>query len=186
MLRKEMTKAEIEKELSGKGDYVLIDNMTRFLKENLPLDIKKFVYIKLVEVYERRGMFADAGAVYDKLIELSLNPTERATYRTKATECYIKSGFYDKADLSMKNLSSEAKLSERTKINSSMKEFYKSQAQQYEKEKRRARAIQAYQKLLTLNLLDVEKDEINRKLLTLYRETGMIKEFMEMQKKVKA
>jgi tetratricopeptide (TPR) repeat protein len=184
MLRKEMTKVEIEKELMGKGDYVLIDNMTRFLKENLPVDIKRFVYLKLVAVYERRSMFADAAAVYDKLIEISMTPTDKTVYRTKATECYIKAGFFDKADLSMKNLSGEAKLGEKAKINSSIKDFYLSQAQTYEKEKRRAKAIQTYQRILTLNLLDVEKDEINKKLLTLYKETGMIKEFMDMKKKL--
>jgi tetratricopeptide (TPR) repeat protein len=184
MLRKEMTKVEIEKELMNKGDYVLIDNMTRFLKENLPLDIKRFVFLKLVTVYERRSMFAEAATVYDKLIELSLTPQDKVNYRTKATECYIKSGFYDKADLSAKNLSGETKASERTKMSSSIKDFYLNQAQTYEKEKRRARAIQTYQKLLTLNLLDVEKNEINKKLLELYKETGMIKEVMEMRKKL--
>jgi len=184
MLRKEMTKVEIEKELSNKGDYVLIDNMTRFLKENLPLDIKRFVYLKLVAVYERRSMFSEAAAVYDKLIELSLTPQDKVNYRTKATECYVKSGFYDKADLSMKNLSSEAKVGERAKISLSMKDFYLKQAQLYEKEKRRARAIQAYQKILEMNLLDIEKNEINKKLLVLYKETGMIREFMDMRKKL--
>jgi tetratricopeptide (TPR) repeat protein len=184
MLRKEMTKVEIEKELSGKGDYVLIDNMTRFLKENLPLDIKRFVFLKLVAVYERRNMFAEAAAVYDRLIELSLTPQDRVNYRTKATECYIKSGVYDKADLSMKNLSGEAKSSERAKISLSMKEFYFKQAQIYEKEKRRSRAIKTYEKLLEMNLIEPEKNEINKKLLELYRETGMIKEFMDIRKKL--
>jgi len=184
MLRKEMTKVEIEKELTGKGDYVLIDNMTRFLKENLPVDIKRFVLLKLVEVYERRSMFSDAALVYDRLIEICMTPADKVGYRTKATECYIKSGFYDKADLSMKNLSGETRLGERAKMNSSIKDFYLKQAQTYEKEKRRARAIQTYQKLLTLNLLDVEKNEINKKLLELYKETGMIKEVMEMRKKL--
>jgi tetratricopeptide (TPR) repeat protein len=184
MLRKEMTKVEIEKELIGKGDYVLIDNMTRFLKENLPIDIKRFVYLKLVAVYERRSMFSDAATVYDKLIEISLTPADKVSYRTKATECYIKSGFYDKADLSMKNLSGETKLGERAKMNSSVKDFYLNQARTYEKEKRRNRAIRTYEKILTLNLLDVEKNEINKKLLELYKETGMIKEFMDMRKKL--
>jgi tetratricopeptide (TPR) repeat protein len=184
MLRKEMTKVEIEKELMNKGDYVLIDNMTRFLKENLPVDIKRFVSLKLVEVYERRGMFADAAAIYDKLIEICLIPLDKVNYRTRATECYIKSGFYDKADLAMKNLSGEAKLGDKAKINSSIKTFYLTQAQAYEKEKRRAKAIQTYQRILTMNLLDSEKNDINKKLLELYNQTGMIKEFMDMKKRL--
>ena len=84
----------------------------------------------------------------------------------------------------MKNLSGEAKLGEKAKINSSIKDFYLNQAQTYEKEKRRARAIQTYQKLLTLNLLDAEKEMVNKKLLALYKETGMIKEVMDMRKKL--
>jgi tetratricopeptide (TPR) repeat protein len=184
MLRKEMTKVEIEKELTGKGDYVLIDNMTRFLKESLPIDIKRFVLLKLVLVYERRNMFFEAAEVYNKLVEIALTPQDKVNYRTKATECYVKTGFYDKADLSMKNLSSEAKASDKAKINSSMKDFYLKQAETYEKEKRRARAIQAYQKLIEMNLLEVEKNHINRKLLELYKETGMIREFMDMKKKL--
>lgn len=184
MLRKEMTKVEIEKELSGKGDYVLIDNMTRFLKENLSLDIKKFVYLKLVTVYERRIMFADAAAVYDRLIELSLTSQEKINYRTKATECYIKAGFYDKADLSMKNLSSEAKTGEKAKISLSMKDFYFKQAENYEKEKRRNRAIKTYEKILEMNLIEPEKNEVYKKLLVLYKETGMIKELMDMRRRL--
>src|SRR4030043_219910 len=100
MLRKEMTKIEIEKELAGKGDYVLIDNITRFAKENIPTDIRKFIYTKLAEIYE--------------------------------------------------------------------------------KEKRRNRAAKTYEKLLTLNISDAEKSEINKKLLALYKELGMIGELMKM------
>src|SRR4030042_61033 len=124
MLRKEMTKTEIEKELAGKGDYVLIDNITRFLKENLPTDIRKFVYMRLSEVYERG------------------------------------------------------------KIMISIKECYKNQAQLYEKEKRRNRAVKTYEKLLTLNISDAEKDGINKKLLLLYKELGMIDEYMGMRSRL--
>lgn len=184
MLRKEMTKVEIEKELQGKGDYVLIDNITRFLKENLPIDMKKFVYIKLIEIYEKRSMFSEAGDAYERLIEVSLNPSDKIIYLTKETEDYIKAGFFDKADLAMRKVLSEAKINERTKISNSIKDFYKSQAQAYEKDRRRNRAIKTYEKILTLNILDVEKNDINKKLLELYNETGMIKEYMVMKKKL--
>jgi tetratricopeptide (TPR) repeat protein len=184
MLRKEMTKVEIEKELSGKGDYVLIDNMTRFLRENLPLDIKRFVYLKLVAVYEKRSMFADAAMIYNRLIELSLTPQDKISCRIKAVECYIKAGFFDKADLETKNFSGEVNANERNKILISIKQFYFSQAQIYEKEKRRSLAIKTYEKILEMNLLDIEKNDINKRLLILYKETGMVKEYMDMRKKL--
>src|SRR4030042_6121209 len=183
MLRKEMTKTEIEKELAGKGDYVLIDNITRFLKENLPTDIRKFVYMRLSEVYERRNMFADAADIFGKLAEIS-TPAEKTNNFVKETECYIKAGFFDRADAAIRKIISEVKAGERGKIMISIKEFYKNQAQLYEKEKRRNRAVKTYEKLLTLNISDAEKDGINKKLLLLYKELGMIDEYMGMRSRL--
>ncbi len=183
MLRKDMTKVEIERELAGKGDYVLIDNMTRFLKQNPPTDIKKFVYSKLGKIYEKRNMFADAADVYGRLAEIS-NGADKNENLIKETECYIKAGFFDRADLAIKRIISEVRASERAKIMISIKEFYKNQAQTYEKEKRRNRAVKTYEKILTLNISDAEKDEINRKLLGLYKELGMMREYMNMREKL--
>jgi len=77
MLNKEMSKAEIEKELKNQGDYVQIDNITRFLKQGIPLDLKKFVMLKLVEIYERRAMFQAAADTYNKLAEIALISSEK-------------------------------------------------------------------------------------------------------------
>lgn len=184
MLTKDMTKVEIEKELSGKGDYVLIDNITRFAKENLPTDTRKFIYVKLCEIYERRNMFADAGDLYGKLAEMSQIFSEKANFFTKETENYIKAGFFDKADIAIKKIIANIKASERPKIMNEIKEFFKNQAATYEKERRRSHAVRAYEKLLTLNISDAEKDEINRKLLGLYKELGMMPQFMTMRSKL--
>lgn len=184
MLRKDMTKVEIEKELKGKGDYVLIDNITRFLKENLPIDIKKFVYLKLVNVYEKRNMFADAANVYNRLIEISLVPHDKIDYATKEIECYIKAGFFDKADLAIRKNIGELKEMDRRKMINLIIEFYKKQAQVYEKEKRRSMALRTYEKLLTMNLSDIEKSEINKKLLELYNNLGMIEQYMILKKRL--
>jgi tetratricopeptide (TPR) repeat protein len=184
MLRKEMTKAEIEKELSGKGDYVLIDNITRFMKENIPTEMKKFLYAKLAGIYEKRNMFSDAADVYGRLTEISAAPAEKENCLVKETENYIKSGFFDKADMSIKKIIATVKANERPKIMIAIKEFYKTQAKTYEKEKRRSFAVKTYEKLLTLNISDFEKDEINKNLLGLYKELGMMGPYMVMRKKL--
>lgn len=178
-----MTKVEIEKELNGKGDYVQIDNITRFLRENLPTDIKRFLYLKLTEIYERRNMFSEEAEVYNKLIEISMTPSDKTTYLIKATECYIKAGFFDKADLMMSRATAEVKELERRKIVNSIIEFYKRQAQVYEKEKRRNKAMKTYEKILSMNIVSSEKDEIQKKLAVLYRELGMVGEYMKLQGK---
>ncbi|MCL5018202.1 MAG: hypothetical protein M1416_00330 [Candidatus Pacearchaeota archaeon] len=183
MLRKEMTKAEIEKELSGKGDYVLIDNITRFAKENIPTDIRKFIYAKLAGIYEKRNMFADAADIYGRLAEISMIAEEKANFFIKETENYIRAGFFDKADLAIKKIIANVKATERPKIMISIKEFYKKQAEVYEKEKRRSFAVKTYEKILTLHISDAEKDAIYKKLLGLYKELGMIGQYMAMQKR---
>jgi tetratricopeptide (TPR) repeat protein len=184
MLRKEMTKVEIEKELTGQGDYVQIDNITRFLKENIPTDIKRFIYGKLVAIYEKRVMFGDAALVYEKLVEIALSKTEKVNYFTKAAECYIKAGFFDKADLSVKKAVNEGTMAEKAKITSSIRDFYKNQAETYEKEKRRNNAVKTYEKMLAMGYSDAEKKEINKKLVDLYKNLGMIDKYMAMQKKL--
>jgi tetratricopeptide (TPR) repeat protein len=184
MLKKEMTKVEIEKELNSQGDYVRIDNITRLMKENIPTDIKRFLSLKLVEVYERRVMFADAAIMYEKLVEISVLRTDKINYLTKAAECYIKAGFFDRSDLAVKKAVSEATAIEKTKITNSIRDFYKSQAQIYENEKRRDRAAKTYEKMLTLNYSDAEKKEINQKLSGLYKNLGRIEQYIAIQKKI--
>jgi len=184
ILRKEMSKLEIEKALNGQGDYVQIDNLTRFLKENLPMDMKKFLYARLIEVYQRRNMFSDAAEICNRLIEISMTPADRITCSVKAIEFFIKAGFFDKADLAMRRIIGDANAKEGQRIESLIKEYYQNQAQIYEKEKRRNNATKTYEKLLTLNLPDSEKREVEKKLLELYKELGIMDKYMVMRKKL--
>lgn len=183
MLDKGMTKVEIEKELRGQGDYVQIDNITRFLKQNPPLDIKKFLYAMLIEIYDRRKMFAEAADVCGRLIELMINSDDKVVCLRKEIEFYIKAGFFDKADAVFRKTISEIKPNERPKLNLEIREFYKNQAQNYEKEKRRSLAVKTYEKILTLDVPEYEKKDINEKLSKLYKELGMVGAYMKLQAK---
>ena len=60
-----MRKEEIEQSLENKGDFVRIDHLSRFLKDNLTMDIKKYVAIKLGELYDKKLMFSEAAKMYD-------------------------------------------------------------------------------------------------------------------------
>ncbi|MCK9595997.1 hypothetical protein M0R19_02335 [Candidatus Pacearchaeota archaeon] len=183
ILRKEMSKLEIEKALNGQGDYVQIDNLTRFLKENLPMDMKKFLYARLIEVYQRRNMFADAAEICNRLIEISMTPADRITCSVKEVEFLIKAGFFDKADLVMRRIVGDSNAREGQRIESLVKGYYQNQAQIYEKEKRRNNAIKTYEKILTLNISNLERGDVEKKLLELYKELGIMDKFMVLRKK---
>jgi tetratricopeptide (TPR) repeat protein len=184
MLRKEMNKAEIEREFAGKGDYVLIDNITRFLKENLSQDIRRICFVKLVEIYERRNMFFEAANLYDKLAEIAMNSFDRINYLLKEADCYIKSGIFEKADATVTKLAEYAKSAEKNRIMIYISQAYKRQAEVYEREKRRNKAAKTYEKLLTMNIPEDEKKEVNQRLSVLYKELGMIDEYMKLNPKI--
>ena len=178
-----MTKVEIEKELRNQGDYVQIDNITRFLRQNPALDIKKFLYAILIGIYDRRKMFGEAADTCGKLAELMLNSDEKSTCFKKQTEFYIKAGFFEKADATFRRTLSETKPNDRPKLNLEIRQFYKNQAENYEKEKRRSLAVKTYEKILMLDISDYEKKEIQEKLSKLYKELGMVGEYMKLQKR---
>jgi hypothetical protein len=67
----------------------------------------------------------------------------------------------------------------------STRDFYKIQAERYEKEGRRNKALQTYERMLTMNYAELEKKEINKKLLSLYKSLGLINQYMALEKKLK-
>lgn len=179
-----MNRTEIERELAGKGDYVLIDNITRFLKENVPQDIKRFCYLKLVEIYERRNMFSEEANIYGRLTEIAINSSDRKNYIIQEIGCFVKAGLFDRADATIRELGEEVKETERRKILTEVIDVYKRQAGIYEKERRRSHAAKTYEKILSMNIPEAEKNEINKKLLVLYKELGMVGEYMKMKSKL--
>ena len=67
MLNKQMSKLEIEQSLQGMGDFVKMEHLTRLLKEGLPIDKKKFVYQKLADIYEQKGMITSAAKIHSNI-----------------------------------------------------------------------------------------------------------------------
>jgi len=182
MLGEMLSKSEIEENLCGKGDYVQIDYLDRLLKEKFPRDTKKFIYLKLAEIHEGLGMLNEAAKMHEGIAAISVTFSEKIKTFVKATELYIKAGFFDKADYAMKNAMAEANAVERNEIYIAIKNFYKRQAEAYEKELRRNNAARIYEKLLEMNISTIERKEIKEKLLKLYEKLGKLKEFNLLKK----
>ena len=182
MLHKGMTKAEIDNELIGKGDFVRIDNLTRFLKDDLPIDIRKEVVLILADIYEKKSMFNEAAKMHDNFSIYSSSFSEKIKHYTKEAELYIKAGLFERADEAVKNAMTQANARERNEISLAIKDFYKRQAGVYEKELRRANAVRIYEKLLETNITPAEREEIKKKLLDLYDKLGRVKEFLVLKR----
>ncbi len=185
MLQPNMTKSEIEKELATKGKYVQIDYLTRFLKNtSLSTDIKKFVFLKLADLYEKTDMLIESAKYYNGAAVISLTFSDKTNYFIKEAEMYIKAGAGDfiKADDAMKKAMREAPLMKRQEIYKTIKEFYKNQAGIYEKNLKRAQAVRVYEKLLEMKISDDEKKDFRNKLLKLYEKLGKIREYSALKK----
>ena len=176
------SKSEIEKNLSKKGEYMQIDYLTKLLREELPLDARKFVLFKLAEIHKKKKMFVYAGKMYESLAKISLVFSEKIKNYVEATKLYIVAGDLDKADYAMKSALNEANNIEKNDIYNIIKEFYKKQAEKYEQELKRNHAIKIYEKLLEMNLGKIERMKIKEKLVYLYEKTGKLKEFYAIKK----
>jgi len=172
-----MTKSEIEKELAGKGDYVQIDYLTRFLKEPLSMDMKKFAYLKLADIYEKVDMLKDAAKNYESVSTFSVTFVEKIKHFMRAAELCIRAAEFDKAEESMKKAMAEANSMQRNEIYSTMKNLYKQQAETFEKNSKKIHAVKAYEKLIEMKISNPERIELKEKLLNLYEQLGRRKEY---------
>ena len=177
-----MIKSEIEEELTGKGDFVQIDYLTTFLKESLSRDMKKFVFIKLARLYEKTNMLKEAAKNYNNAALISIPFSEKMNYFVKEAELYVQAGDFEKADLARKKAMSEANSIEKNEIYFTIKEFYKKAAEDYEKDLKRAHAARIYEKLLEMKINDIERKEIQERLMGLYDKLGKTKEYLLLKK----
>ena len=92
-----MSRSEIEKQLAGKGDFIQIDYLNRFIAQKPPLHEKKFAFMKLIEIYSSKKMFNDVAKIYNNLALLALSPQERIECLTKEIKAHIQSGRFDEA-----------------------------------------------------------------------------------------
>jgi tetratricopeptide (TPR) repeat protein len=182
MLRVGMSKSEIEQSLEGTGDFIQIDHLTQFLKENLTLDMKKFVCLKLAVLYEKVGMMNEAAKLYNSAGIISIAFSEKIRHFVKEAELYIKSGSFDRADEAMKKAMGQANKIEKQNIYISIKEFYKKQAEDYEEELKRNHAAIIYEKLLEMKISDQERKEIKERLLVLYDKLGKRDKYLLLER----
>ncbi len=179
-----MQKHEIEDFLSGKGDFVRIGDLNRFLKEPLTMDMKKFVYLRLAEIYEKIGMLMEAAKMYDNAGIIAIAFSEKIKHLVKESELYIKAGSFDRAEEAMKKAMNQANTVEKQDIYFAVKDFYKRQAEVYEKELKRNHAVRIYEKLLEMKISEMERKEIKERLLNLYEKLGKRREYLALEKSI--
>jgi tetratricopeptide (TPR) repeat protein len=176
MLTKNMHKKDIEEALEGKGDFVQIDYLNKYLKEMPPLEMRKFASLKLAEIYLKKEMFIDAAKMLRNIGINSLTFKDKQEYYFKEAKTYILAGKFEEADKALKRALMEANSREKQEIYKKMIEFYKEVGEKLEKGLKREKASKIYEKLLQMKISKEEKEEFKEKLLNLYEKLGKRKE----------
>lgn len=183
MLKTGMSKSEIENVLNSTGFFVQIDWLNHFLKEPMTMDMKKFVLLKLAEIYEKIKMPGEAAKMYDNAGIVAITFNEKIKYFLKESELLINAGLFDNADEAMKKAMAQGNSIEKNDIYFTIKDFYRRQAEAYESQLKKNHAIRIYEKLLQMKLSETERTEIRSRLLKLYEKMGRIREYEEMERK---
>ena len=175
-LKRDMHKDEIEAVLRGKGEFVQIDYLNRYLKLMPPIEMKKFAFLKLAQIYESRKLFSDVARSYRNIAMIAMTFKDKFEFLMKETDAWIKAGEFFEADKSMKNALIEGSISEKANTTKQVVGYYKAHAELLEKEMKRNQATKYYEKLLKMEIGESEKQIIKNKLGELYDKLGKTRE----------
>lgn len=180
----ETSRKEIEEKLGKMGDYVKIGYLTTCLKNQLDFDTKRFVLLSLASLYESKKMFSDAGKSMRQASDISTTDQSKVGDFLKASELFIKGGNYDEAELTFKKAMSIANTKQKDELKNSVKGYYLAQSNSYLKKDKRKQAAEIYERMLSMDLNSVEKNEIQKKLLALYENLGKIREYYVLKQRI--
>lgn len=175
------TKRELEEKLKNVGDYVKMDILSFALKRQLDFDTKKFVLLKLAEVYEIGKMFSEAAKMMRNAAEINSTYEGKMNDFMKSCILFVKGGNFSEADVSFTKALGCATELQKAKLKSERKEAFKIQAKEYLARGRRSHAVEAYEKLLSFELSFDEKKEVQTTLLDLYEKLGKVKDFYALK-----
>lgn len=177
-----LSRKEIDVKLAKSGDYVKMDYLQSCLKKQLDFDTKRFVMIKLAEVYEIRKMYFEAGKLIKNVADINTTFEGKMNDFVKSMELFIRAGNYEEAEISFKKAIASAGDKQKIAIKIKMKELYKAQAKEFMAKDKRSHALSTYEKIWGLDLNPLERKEVHSALLSLYEKLGKVREYSNLQK----
>jgi hypothetical protein len=176
----EKKREEIEAKVNTMSDFLKMEYLESCLKANLDINVCKYCYKKLSELYENKIMYPEAAKYMAKFGELCAGAKEKIAAIVKEAELLVKAGSYDPADYLYKKAMSLADGPEKYEIKRNMVKFYKQEAANFERLNKHAGALKIYERLV-YHVADAERDEARKRMLELYQKLGKIKEYIRLK-----
>ncbi|MEK6933845.1 MAG: hypothetical protein AABW75_03145 [Nanoarchaeota archaeon] len=177
-----VTRKEIEAKISNVGDYVKMDCLQACLKKQLDFDTRKFVLTELTRIYEERKMNLEAGKLMRMAADINTTFEGKMNDFIKSAGLFIKSGSFDEADISISKALANANDRQKVGIKIKIKDIYKNYAKDMLSKDKRKHAMEAYEKVLSLDLDPLEKKDSQKNLLYLYEKLGKIYDYYALKK----
>lgn len=183
MIQKDtISKREVEAKLAVVGDYVKMDYLQACLKKPLDFDTKKFVLVKLAEIYESKKMFLEAGKMMRNAAEINTTYDGKIQDFMKSFEFLARGGFFDEAEISFTKALGCATELQKQRLKTKKKDVYFAQAREFLKKDKRKHAMDIYERILTLpEISSAERQESQQNLLNLYEKLGKIREYYNLK-----
>ncbi len=164
------------------GDYLKINYLRNCLKQSLDFDTKRFVLVKLGELYEGKKMFLEAGKMMMNVAPINTTFQAKTNDFLKSAELFIKAGNFDEADIAFEKALGCCNDREKEIVKAKRMEYYRNQAKIYFDNDKRQSAVLAFEKLLALSPPENERKEVQEKLLGLYERLGKIRDFYNLKR----
>ena len=171
-----VSRAEIEEDLKNKGDFVKIDHLNRYLKQADSIDVKKFILMKLVEIYIDKGFYLDAAKRLDIAADASITFKEKLDAYMKEAELLVKSHQFSMADQALKKALVQAGNNEKNVCYDKYISYYEAEALVNEKSQKHRTAIDFYEKIHPMARTRDKREIIRTKIISLYGKLGMVKD----------
>jgi len=139
-------------------------------------EIKRFLWNELCELYKERKMFERAARAMSNKAGMEVSFRDKVESYLSAAELFAKCGKIDDAEEMFVRSGRDANDGEKRKIRLARKNIYLVLAEGLEAEGKRAGAVKFYEKLIKMNLDDIEKGKIKVKLLGMYNALGLFRE----------
>ncbi|NCN87135.1 hypothetical protein GW932_04840 [archaeon] len=177
MLRKDLKKNELDEILEGKGDFVQIDYLNRFIKLFPPIGMRKYAYLKLARIYLDKEMFSDAATMFNNAAINSLTFKEKQENYVKEAKCFVRALKFEEAGRALKKGFAEANEKEKNELYNELLDYYKKEGERLLKEKKSNQAAQIYERLIRMKVSNEDKLSFKEILLDLYQKLGKTKEY---------
>ncbi|MGC9309419.1 MAG: hypothetical protein ACP5D2_01865 [Candidatus Nanoarchaeia archaeon] len=143
------------------------------LKADFTFQIKRYIWGRLAGLYEEKKMLDKAAKAMSNKAGIEVAFKDKVESYLKAAEIYAKMGKIDDADLMFLRASRQ---DGGEKVKLAMKNIYKINAENLEKQGKKRNAMLFYERLLKMNLEDMEEREVREKLKEIYKSLGMFRE----------